>query len=390
MTDYTFSEARRQNQVLKDQAYSLMNNLNFGKSPPKSRSQIKLSPSKRSPRKAPKLPYEDTLDPHGSTSPPRKPHLESPTRNQLRSVSQSNFFDEFKEKVYEIRNTQYSPQKIRDNERRDAFAPSKRSEDLFLLKIERQNERVDELEATVRQLKLQNLQLELSNESLRARADGDKGDLRRLKQELEQKESQLRHDYEVKERHLRQEFDQRERKMRQQWEILQQAQSSGRDFLVYLPQQQPLLPRQTAKPQTVANGLQLSFAQKNRSGQLELENEILRKDVRQLNARLDASNALRTNHTLKLRAKLATSMDIIRYYVNKDEEPNEWYDFGDSTQELLLGETSQTMELLKELAPRRTEKRKSLRAYCTAVLFIVRMKKDASGRNLSDQISETR
>lgn len=336
------------------------------------------------------MPYEDTLDPHGSTSPPRKPHLESPTRNQLRSVSQSNFFDEFKEKVYEIRNTQYSPQKIRDNERRDAFAPSKRSEDLFLLKIERQNERVDELEATVRQLKLQNLQLELSNESLRARADGDKGDLRRLKQELEQKESQLRHDYEVKERHLRQEFDQRERKMRQQWEMLQQAQSSGRDFLVYLPQQQPLLPRQSAKPQTVANGLQLSFAQKNRSGQLELENEILRKDVRQLNARLDASNALRTNHTLKLREKLATSMDIIRYYVNKDEEPNEWYDFGDSTQELLLGETSQTMELLKELAPRRTEKRKSLRVYCTAVLFIVRMKKDASGRNLSDQISETR
>lgn len=126
---------------------------------------------------------------------PRENKAVSKPTVDLFDPSPTNFFNQFKEDVYEIRNRRYSPQKTTRSDLNSPLRPLlpiKRNERTLMSKIQSLNERNEELEAKVRQLLLENQHLKISNESLNELLKAREESLQKVKKNSHTRESQLR------------------------------------------------------------------------------------------------------------------------------------------------------------------------------------------------------
>lgn len=301
----------------------------------------------------------------------------TPHRANSRSAGQqatTNFFDEFRDKVNEIRNTPYSPPKLQRNEAiRTQLLPAKRTENLLFLKIERQNLRIEDLEATVRQLKLQNQHLEIFNDALKAREaasqeqrileernlQDDRKDLVTRAQEV------LRQKDWILDEQRKTEIREKELSKREKDLVRRETQLHLKELDEKAGSQAKA--KETDRTEPRKRDMEKIF-------HLECENLVLRKEVHELNKRSTSSTGLARES--ELRDRLEASMRIISFYTSREQNVKEWYE-EESTEQLLFGDST-TMQLLRQPRSKLATARKGLRAYFMAVIFIVRVRKQAA------------
>lgn len=366
MSDDTLMEAKRRSQALKAHAHSLMesNSKNpfgtpHGRSPPRLDSPSKRNSHRRSPR----------MQPARGSAFDTNCTADLPFSRDFRNMRESGqgagttFFDDFKTKVHEIRNTRYSPQKVQRQDRtKSPLPPVRFGENFFLLKIERQNERLEELEGTVRQLRLQNQHLEIFNDTLKEKDEACEKKLRHTKLALQRREQEL----DAQEQELKWKLDQIKSEQLKPQELRRPTQhvphTNHRDY--FFP--------------TIEDYDRLKSSQEERIGRLECENGILRREIHDL--KVEPVRSRRISQTDTLQEKLQTSLQIIGALTERIKPHHAIYDCDDSTEQLLAGDSS-TIEFYRTYREEQySGSAKSFRAYAIMILFIIRARRAARSK----------
>lgn len=283
----------------------------------------------------------------------------------------TNFFDEFKDKVDEIRNTPYSPPKIKHRESMQMQSlPVKSSKNLLIRKIERQNTRIEELEASVRQLKLQKEHLEIFNESLKDKDVAREENHILAEKKLQENQRMLR----IQSHELQRTADWI-RTEQERIATLRNILAEEKDNLRLLEKEQKH--SQVAEKSRMHEEFEhddkesLQRSERERLARLECENDLLRKELHAFKLRTHMSPSTNA-HKHELQERLEASLRVISFYTSREVLTKNWYD-EDSTEHLLL-EDSTTMQLLRHPKRRVTENRKRLRSYFLAAIFVIRVR----------------
>lgn len=361
MTDYLLMEAKRQSQELKDRIQSINDSTNTREAHLNLQPKL-ISPQRVSPHHQMKeLAFlNDTRAEQSNLSAPpkRQPTNFSPSGSDYSNKESPTHFDSLRDDVQEILNRKYSPKKLsRSRQTSPLPLPGKRSQKLLILKIERQNIRLEDLEASARQLRLENQHLEISKTALQHKMQVREDSLAQSKKNIEKRENQLRL-----------QVQQLQRKI----ERLQVA-----------TEQEPISHQHYGSFPSKSNFERIKSDQIDSLERLELENELLRKELHEVNLKIAANAASHVDHVWELQSRLQSSLDIIRYFLSK-EQKKDWDDYGETTEELLMGD-SLTMELLKQFRiTRYREKRISLRIYGLLVVFLMRLMRKVRQRKHQD------
>ncbi|GEQ67025.1 hypothetical protein JCM33374_g688 [Metschnikowia sp. JCM 33374] len=300
-----------------------------------------------------------------SDSVPRQPNEHVTFDALIRN--EGNYFDDFRSKVNEIRKLREAgagSNHTRPNSNNSGFNTkeqdpkkhnsSKHSEarNFLVTKIESQNEFIDELEAKVHELKLQ-------NEALYEAQDTMKSKLRVAEAEHVRQEKLHRQDLLNMEARSNFQYERHDEEMAR-------LVSSDRDIVL--------------REQSERMKLEAQLEETNR------ENTHLRRRVSEIAERAHLLNSIHEQRVKTLESKLKASMDVAKYYC--DIVGSQMTDIAeDSTEDILFGpHDNTTIDLLKDTPEfyegAATKGKKSLRSYFLAVLFTIRLKKEMEAQRL--------
>lgn len=297
------------------------------------------------------LAWEDNYEESRSFKPKSLGRRWDAIRNdEANSLNSSNLFNRLKNNVIETQATLFSPPKL--NQRKSSQNPSrspllrtvlpiKEKTNLFIQRIEHQNEQLEKAEANVRELTLQNHYLEISNNSLKQKVSARDTSLHQFKNKCDEYELQLTKQRELYDQvKLEAENLRRENKARPPKEVHYIRNDSNADC---------------------SNCKQCKIENEERMGQMESENLVLRHEILFLKAEMTRIKMDKDDQITTLQRKLAESEQTASTHSDKTKEKTssfaieqqaenskDWYEYGDSTEELLCG-SPDTFNLLRSL-----------------------------------------
>lgn len=324
-------------------------------------------PSSKSPKKSNQDRYLPDLRPQGRMASEKRyennrrfapkslgKSLENKFHNE--EAHSSNLFNEFKDSVIEIQSKLFSPPKLNQQKNfqntsssplRHAILPVKERKNMFIQRIELQNEQLEKAEALVRELTLQNHYLEISNNSLKQKINARDETLYQYKNKSSEYEIQLKKKREQVERlELEIERLRRENSAKSHKEVqfvqkdsnaecydCKQAKKELEQFMSQLNNERMVL------------GQEIFELKEQLSEVKEKLREEKANQVFVLQKKLEDSERMANELREEVKINATASLDDNNERVDQSKS---WYDYGDSTEELLCG-SPHTFEFLRSM-----------------------------------------